>query len=108
MSEGSRGSQPRDGFLLGHCPRSSVAIAGANGSRECAPVNAATPIPFFVAWESGGQVPPALRTTISGQEFDAICLAATPKDFALLARRMIRHKRQYEHVTDIERGICRD
>jgi hypothetical protein len=39
------------------------------------------------------RVPPALRIAISGQEFDAVCLAATPKDFALLARRMIRHKR---------------
>jgi hypothetical protein len=54
------------------------------------------------------RVPPAVRLAISGQEFAAVCLAATPKHFALLARRMIRHKRQYEHVPDIERGICRD
>jgi hypothetical protein len=45
---------------------------------------------------------------ISGQEFYAVCLAATPNDFARLALRMIRHKRQSERVPDIERSICHD
>lgn len=45
---------------------------------------------------------------ISGQEFYAVGLAATPNDFALLTLRMTRHKSQFELVPDIHRVICRD
>jgi hypothetical protein len=42
---------------------------------------------------------------ISGQEFYAAYIAAAPNDFAWLALWMIWHKRQFEPVADIERGI---
>jgi hypothetical protein len=48
------------------------------------------------------------RKAISGQEFYAVCVAATPNDFAWLALGMSRHKRQSEPVPDINRSICHD
>ena len=43
---------------------------------------------------------------MSGQEFDAVSLAATPNDFAQLALGMGGHQRQFEVVPDIH-GIIR-
>lgn len=45
---------------------------------------------------------------ISGQEFDAVCVAATPDDFAGLAFGMSWHKLQSEHVPDIDRSVRDD
>lgn len=44
----------------------------------------------------------------SGHEFYAEGLAVTPDDFACLAIRVFRHKRQHELVPDIDRSICHD
>jgi hypothetical protein len=66
-------------------------------------------------WASSSQPPRVQQwqqsTTaqaISEQEFYAVCVAATPNDFAWLALRMSRHKRQSEPVPDINRSICHD
>jgi hypothetical protein len=48
------------------------------------------------------------RLPASGQEFYAACPAASPNDFAWLALRMVRHKRQSELVPDIDRSIRHD
>jgi hypothetical protein len=43
-----------------------------------------------------------------GYEFDAVRPASTPNDFAWLALRMIRHKRQSELVPDVHGCIGHD
>jgi hypothetical protein len=48
------------------------------------------------------------RLLASGQEFYAVCVAATPNDFAWLALRMSRYKHQSEPVPDINRSIRHD
>jgi len=45
---------------------------------------------------------------MSGQEFYAVSLAATPNDFASLTLRMRGHKRQFEVVPDIHRIVRHD
>jgi hypothetical protein len=45
---------------------------------------------------------------VSGQEFYAVCVAATPNDFAWLALGMSRYQHQSELVPDINPGIRHD
>ena len=45
---------------------------------------------------------------ISEQKSDAVHVAATPNDLARLTLRVSRHKRQFEPVPDINRGVRDD
>jgi hypothetical protein len=48
------------------------------------------------------------RLLASGQEFYAVCVAATPNDFAWLALRMSWDKHQSEPVSDVNPGVRHD